>query len=186
MFAALRAPMIARVAAVIAISLFTGGAQYSCSSRYGSTNGRDIDSGNGPRFTTTLLLRDSSGAATYTFARGEPITFELVVRNRTTSTVSLESGHPPDSDYAVFDDGTERLRWRYNASRGLPVVVVPLVFQPGETRIFTITWNQVLDDGSMLGSGNFEARGVVPFVGFVEDPMTPHELGSNLVAFRIR
>lgn len=176
--------MMARLAAAVGIALFTGGAQVSCGNRFG--DGRDLDSGNGPTFTTTLVLRDSAGAATATFARGEPITFELVVRNRSAGTVRLENGHPPDSDFLVVDDGTDDVRWRNNANNSFPTVVVPLVFAAGETRTFTVTWDQVLDDGSMLGRGDYEARGVVPFAGFEQDPLAPNELGSNLSAFRVR
>jgi hypothetical protein len=187
MFAFIRRPMMSRLAAVIGIALFTGGAQYSCSNGIGTIgHGRDIDSGNGPTFTTNLVLRDSAGARTTAFTRGETITFELTVRNRTTDTVRLEDGHPPDSDFVVFDDGTDDVRWQRNEGRAFPAVVAPIVFAPGETRTFTVEWDQVLIDGRMLGVGDYEARGVIPFAAFATDPLAPSDLGSNLVAFSVR
>jgi hypothetical protein len=187
MFSFLRHPMMSRLAAVIAIGLFTGGAQYSCSNGSGNIrDGRDIDSGNGPTFTTSLVLRDSSGAQATRFDQGETITFELTVRNRTNTTVRLESGHPPDSDFVVFDDGTDDVRWRHNEGRGIPLVVTPIVFAPRETRTFTVNWDQLLLNGTMLVNGNYEARGVIPFTEFATDPMASSELGSNLVAFSVR
>ena len=178
---------MSRLAALVGICLFTSGAQYSCSSDgTGRITDRDLGSGSGPTFTTSLVLRDSAGVATRSFDRGELITFELTVRNRTDQTVRLESGHPPDFDFLVLNDGTSRVRWQWTEGRGIPTVVIPIVFAAGETKTYTFVWNQGLLDGAMLERGNFEARGVVPFSGYQGNPLAAHELGSNLLAFTVR
>ena len=178
--------MIARVAAVLAIALTTMGAQWSCSSD-GTARliDRDFDSGDGPTFTTTLALRDSADTETSEFDRAELIHFELAVRNRTSDTVRLSYGHPPHFDFVVFDDGTSRVRWRYVDGRAFTPVVMDTVFAPGETKTFTFAWDQVLSDGAMLERGVYEARGVMPFPGYMDNLLAPHELGSVLRRFRV-
>ena len=187
MFAFIRRSMMSRLVALVGICLFTSGAEFSCSSDgTGRITDRDLGSGSGPRFTTTLVLRDSAGTATRSFDRGELITLELTVRNRTDQSVRLNNGHPPDFEFFVIDDGTSRVRWQYTENRAFPAVILPIDFAAGETKTYTFTWNQVLRDGAMLERGNYEARGAIPFPGLQGNPLAADELGSNLLAFTVR
>ena len=184
-----RPAMMARLAMLFGICLFTAGAQYSCSSngtgRIGDDND-DIDSGTGPRFSTRLVLRNSAGAETATFDRGDLITFEITIRNRTGETVRLQGCCPPESDFFVFDDGDEELRWQWSEGRAFPAVITDLVFTPNETKTMQVTWNQVTRSGAMLSAGQYDARGVVTRAPFQTDPLASSELGSNLRSFTIR
>lgn len=172
---------------VFGICLFTAGAQFSCSSN-GTANFRedDLDSGDGPRFTTRLILRNSAGAESYVFQRGDLITFELTVRNRTGQTVTLADCCPPDREFFVFEEDSRRLRWKWTEGRAFPAILEDLVFEPQETKIFLAEWNQVTASGEMIATGEYEARGVVPFVQVQGNPLAPGELGSNLRTFTVR
>lgn len=181
-----RFPMMARLAMLFGICLLTTGSQFSCSTDGTASIGDDIDSGNGPRFTTRLVLRDSAGAETYTFDRGELITLELTIRNRTNETVRLQGCCPPESDFFVFEDRDEDVRWQWSEGRAFPAVVADLVFDPNETKTMQVTWDQVTRSGEMLAAGEYDARGVVTRAPFVADPLASSELGSNLRSFTIR
>jgi hypothetical protein len=180
-------PMMSRLVLLFGICLFTAGAQMSCSSDgTGSIRDDDLDSGNGTRFTTRLVLRDSAGVETATFERGELITFELTIRNHTTQTVTLEDCCPPDNDFFVFEDDSRRLLWKWTAGRAFPAVITDLEFAPGETKTFEATWNQVATGGEMIPAGEYLARGSGPFVQLQGNPLSPGELASGLRAFRVR
>jgi hypothetical protein len=182
-----RLPMMSRLAMLFGICLFTAGAQFSCSSDGTARIGDgDLDSGDGPRFTTRLVLRNSAGTESYTFQRGDLITFELTVRNRTDQTLTLEDCCPPNREFFVFDEDTLRLRWKWTEGRAFPAVVEDLVFAPQETKILLGEWNQVTRTGEMIAAGDYEARGTVPFVQVQADPLAPGELASNLRSFTVR
>lgn len=181
-----RLPMMARLAALFGVCLFTAGAQFSCSSDGRATIGDDIDSGNGPRFTTRLVLRNSAGTETYTFQRGDLINFELTIRNRTNGTITFQGCCPPESDFFVFNDGDEDVRWRWSEGRAFPAVIADLVFTPNETKTFQVDWNQVTRSGEMLAAGQYDTRGIVTRTPFTADPLASSELGSNLRTFTIR
>jgi hypothetical protein len=182
-----RRPMMARLVMLFGICLFTAGAQFSCSSDGSARIGDDdLDSGDGPRFSTRLVLRNSGGTETYTFQRGDLITFELSVRNRTSQTVTLADCCPPDREFFVFEDGSRSLRWKWTEGRAFPAVLEDLVFGPQETKIFMAEWNQVTRSGEMIATGEYEARGAVPFVQVQADPLAPGELASNLRSFTVR
>lgn len=184
-----RGPMMARLAILFGICLFTAGAQWSCSSdgsaRIGDGND-DLDSGNGPRFSTRLVLRNAAGSETYTFDRGDLITFEITIRNRTAETVRLQGCCPPQSDFFVFDEGDEDVRWQWSEGRAFPAVVEDLVFAANETKTMQVTWNQITRSGASLGAGQYDARGVVTRDLFLADPFATSELGSNLRSFTVR
>ena len=182
-----RHPMMARLVVLFGICLFTAGAQFSCSSDgTGSISDDDLDSGDGPRFSTRLVLRDSSGAETYTFARGELITFELTVRNRTNQTVTIPNCCPPNSEFLVFEEDTRSLLWRWTESQPFPLVIGDLVFSPQQSRTLRGDWNQVTRTGDMIPAGAYEARGAIPSAALRGDPLTSDELASNLRSFTVR
>jgi hypothetical protein len=177
---------MARLLVLGAVWVVTGGSQYSCSSDgTGRISNRDLDSGDGPTFTTTLVLRDTAGAETYTFQRGETIRFELTVRNRTDTAVHVQFPSPLQGDYVVFNDGGNTPRWQASEGRVFAAVVTEVVFEPHESKIFAAEWNQETRNGTLLERGNYEARGVLWFDGFATNPLATHELGSTLRAFTV-
>jgi hypothetical protein len=178
--------MMARLALLVGIVFTTAGAQYSCSSDgTGLITNRDIDSGDGPNFSTTLVLRDSAGMESYRFSRTELITFELTVRNRTDKPMTLQMPSSARAEFLVFTEGGNSPRWRSHDGQTFPAVITPLEFQPNESKVFEVDWNQELRDGTFLGRSRYEARGVLANVGFPANPLASHELGSNLRVFTI-
>jgi hypothetical protein len=66
--------------------------------------------------------------------------------------------------------------------------VTPLDFAANETKVVSLTWNQEIPDGTFLPPGTYDARGAVMAVGVfgpTGDPLTPHELASNLREFTV-
>jgi hypothetical protein len=189
MFAFVRRSMIARLLGVGVVALITGGSQVSCNSGGEepdpSRPPRDIDSGEGPTFTTTLVLRDSAGTETYRFFRGELITFELSVRNRSAQPVTVSLGSTLTSLCLAFDSGAEEPRWNSAGGLAFPTVITTLTFAPDETKVISHTWHQETADGRWLGRGNYEARCGLAAVGVLQQPLAPYELASNLRAFTV-
>lgn len=177
---------MARLALLVGIVLATAGAQYRCSSDgNGLITDRDIDSGAGPTFSTTLILRDSAGTEMSRFARNTLVTFELTVRNRTDRPVTLQMPSTATAEFLVFTAGGNTPRWRSNEGRVYPAVTTEIAFEANESKVFTTDWTQETRAGTFLGPGRYEARGVLANVGFPVNPLAPHELGSNLRVFTI-
>lgn len=181
---------LARFCALAAIAAFTMGAESRCSAGFGDFPGDPIDnvddgSGNGDHFVTTLRLRNSSGTETYQFRRGELITFELTVRNRTAETQTVDLATTLTADYLVFPDGEETWTWAFSENKAFPTVITPLTFAPEETKVVSFTWNQLLADGTTLARGYYDTRGLLAAVGVHADPDSPHELRSVLRQFRV-
>jgi hypothetical protein len=195
MFAFVRRSMIARLLGVGFVGLLTSGSQVSCNSDAGAADPRsplephvprDLDSGDGPTFQTTLVLRDSAGTETYRFARGELITFELTVRNRTAQSVTVTLGSTLTSMCLAFEAGENEPAWHSAAGLALPAVLTSLPFGPYETKVISHTWHQEMADGRFLPRGHFEARCGLAAVGVLQQPLAAHELASNLRAFTVR
>jgi hypothetical protein len=184
-----RQSMIARLLGLAAVVMLTAGAQSSCSVGSGTAEGDvDLGSGNGPTFTSTLVLRDTSGAETYSFHRLELITFEFTVRNLSAQPVTLPYTGVTGS-VLVFHDGGHTPIWNPFHDTAFAQAISYVTIGAGESRVFTHTWNQVLPSGSMLPRGHYQARGVFLTPGVFgpnSDYLFPHELGSNLRGFTIR
>ncbi len=164
-----------RLMCLVIVCMFTAGAT-SC-----STDGESV----GPTFVTDLTIKNAAGAITQSFTPGEPITFELSVRNRTRSEAILQFPSTHQSDFVVIDSAS-RVRWLWSRDRAFPAVITELEFAPEETKTSSFVWDQVGDGGLPLSPGNYEARGVLVFAEFAVDPLAPHQLGSPLRPFTIR
>ncbi len=177
--------MIARLALLGAVCLVSAGAQSSCSvGNLSPVPPRDLESGDGPTFATTLVPRNSAGVETYEFSRGEIIRFELTVRNRSRQTVQIEGG-AYHFDFVVFDNGSNEPSWVWSDDKNFTMEGRLFTWAPDESKVFTVEWNQELASGTTLPIGRYEARGVMPFEEFHTDRLAPHELGSTLRAFRV-
>jgi hypothetical protein len=189
MFSLFRRSMIARLLALGAVAIVTAGAEKGCV--FGVNNDDDpieeVDdgSGDGDTFTTTLVLRNSAGTEKYTFSTEELITFELRVRNLTDEAQTVDLSSTLATDFLVYDDGEETALWTSSEGIAAPTVITPLDFEPNETKVMSYTWNQVLSDGSVLGTGDYDARGLVAAVGVSANAGAPHELRSVLKGFRV-
>jgi hypothetical protein len=187
MFDLLRRSMMARILTVGVVAAVTSGSQVSCSSGDGSRlDVGDIHSGSGPTYTTTLTLRNSAGAETYSFQRGELITFELTLRNRTRETVHLDFASGQQWNFFVFNSGWDTPRWRWSDDQVFTQAATRITLAPGESRVFSITWNQIsTHTGEALPPGAYEALGVIWHPTVAANPLASHELGSTFRAFTV-
>lgn len=143
----------------------------------------------GPTFVTDLTLKDATGAVTRDFDRGEPVTFELSVRNRTSNEAILQFSSGYQSDFMVVDAVTSPaapIRWLWSNTRSFLQATTEVEFAPGETRIITVIWDQRDSAGLQFNPGSYEARGVMVFGDFPADLLAEHQLGSPLRPFTIR
>jgi hypothetical protein len=190
MFSFIRRSMIARLIALGAVGLVTMGVEKGCV--FGASSGDDdpIDnvddgSGNGSTFETTLVLRDSSGAETSVFEPNELITFQLTVRNKTAVEQTLDLPSSLVHEFYVFNDDEETALWVSSDDQNVDPVVTPLEFAANQTRQMSFTWNQGLSDGTFLGPGDYDVRGLVAADDVSADPDEPHELRSVLRGFQV-
>ena len=184
--------MIARLLGLAAVAMVTSGAQVKCSS--GDLS--DLEpieeiqepTGDGPTFSTRLVMRDSAGNETYSFTRGELITFEVTVRNKTAQPVDLQYTGISGAAF-VFTRGGDEPLWYPGYGTMFAQVVQTVRLDANETKTYSITWNQELPNGTFLTRGNYRARGAfwAPGVfGPNSDFLYPHELASQLRGFTIR
>jgi hypothetical protein len=191
MFDLLRRSMMSRMLAVGVVALATSGSQVSCST--GDTSKlddaqQDSSSGANASFTTLLVLRDAAGAERYTFQRGELITFEVTVRNRTTQAGAHEYTGPTGNVHVFNNGGTSSL-WNPHHGRVFAQVVQYQTLPAGETQTMRYTWNQVLPDGSNLPVGTYEAQGSLTgmvFLGAARTRVDEDDLVSTLRQFTIQ
>jgi hypothetical protein len=143
-------------------------------------------SGFGNDFSTSLVLRDSTGSITGNFVMGEPIRFDLEIQNRGNSSATLRFPDAQVYDFYVLDAAGSRIRWRWSAGQSFNQMSTELTFAPYSTKAYSVTWNGVLADGSQLPAGNYRARGAIVSDQFGGDPLVDGDLVSNLVPFTVR
>jgi len=156
----------------------------SCS--LGSSNNNSGDGGDDPTFVATLQLQDVTGNVTDTFQRDELIQMILTVRNRTDQTQTLDFDTSLQSDFVVVRDNTTDVVWRLSDRSAAPSnTPTTLEFAPGQVRTITTSWDQIDNNGDQVRVGTYEARGVLIFDGFDNNPLRASQLGSQLEQFTI-
>src|SRR5688572_29732303 len=102
-----RATIMARLALLGGICFLMAATKWACVSN--TMDPIDTVDGSGATFICTLTLHDSTGARTTSFAFGEPIRFELEIRNVSTRTVHVQFDDAQIYDFITVDSGTSRL-----------------------------------------------------------------------------
>jgi hypothetical protein len=186
-----RRSMIARILALGSVAMVTMGAQVSCSTGdpdlLPPIDELDEATGDGPSFTTRLILRDSSGRETQTFGRGELITFELTVFNKTAQPAVLSYSGIAGSVFVFFRSSDDPLWYPFHGV-AFPAVMSQLTIPAHGTERFSFTWNQERPDGSFLMRGHYRAKGafMTPGVfGPEYDYFSPHELAAPTRNFTV-
>jgi hypothetical protein len=177
----IRHSRMARLVAVAAVALLTGGAQSRCSTGDSGLIGEigDPGTGNGPTFTATLVLKDAAGNVTTSFREGEVITLQLTVRNRSRQPVELDFASGQQYDFFTLRSGTSSLVWLWSSTALFTQGESHLNFAAGESKVFSVNWAPDVERGS------YEARGALIFDELWTNRLAPHELGSTLVSFTI-
>ena len=183
--------MMSRLLLIIGASLVTFG--YSkCvfvsgdGSAVGSSTSSSGGAGFGNDFSTSLILRDSTGSTSGNFVMGEPIRFDLEIQNQSNIGDTLRFPDAQIYDFYVLDAAGSRIRWRWSDGMTFNPAPAQLTFAPYSTKAYSVTWNGVLADGTQLPAGNYRARGAVVSDQFSGDPFVDGDLVSNMVIFSVR
>jgi hypothetical protein len=179
----MRGSMMARLVLLGGIGLVTMGSQYSCSSGDGTgsiSSGDDVGT-----FSSALTLRDSNGAARASFAFGQSITFELAVTNHSGDTVNLRLPTAQVFDFYVLDPGSLSPRWQWSYNRAFSQAFITVAFAPYQTRTYPFVWNGVLNDGTQIVPGTYEARGLLAYSQFAANLRAPNDLASPVLTFTV-
>lgn len=171
----------------------TGGTACSGTGGYGTTcggaNGGGSNgggSGGNSGYTTSLILRDSTGVPATSVVMGESIRFDLEILNNGNMATSLVFPDTQIYDFYVLDADSPNVRWRWSAGMTFAPGNTRLTFTPYASKAYSVVWNGVLSDGTQLPAGNYRARGVIVAVNFLNDPTMTSDLGSNIVNFTVR
>jgi Intracellular proteinase inhibitor len=159
------------------------------SSRSCSLSGSDNsgDGGNDPTFVATLQLQNTTGEVTDAFERQELVQMILTVRNRRDTTETMDFTDSRTSDFVVVRANTDNIVWQLSQETAAPSPTpTTLTFGPNETKTFTTTWDQTdSDSGDQVSTGSYEARGVLVFDEFDQNPLRASQRGSPLEEFTI-
>jgi len=183
----IRVSMIARLALLFGIWLVTSGTVAFCSFQSGPGAGLGPGGPGGPdTFNTTLVLRDVNNVVTDDFVFGEPIRFDVTIENLTNREMRVQFRDAQTYDFLVADSGSQQILWQWADGRSFMQVDTEVVFAPYASKTYTTIWNGVLSDGTHLRPGNYQARGVMLFAGYENNPLAPSEFGSPLEPLRVR
>lgn len=183
--------------------LLLGNSQCQSAHSSSGSNADPATSGSStPALVTSLQVQDANGNAGSSFAMGEAIQFQLSVHNRSSSaqTVAL-AVCGADDNYVVLNAAGSTPQWDA-LSHGVQCnlrPIPPLVLQAGDTRNFTILWNQTDDQGKPMPAGSYEAMGGITCnsdtapdgggcmatLDLSGAQLTPSAYRSTLVAFTI-
>ena len=171
---------------LLAILVICAGATSSRSCSLGSSDSSG-DGGDDPTFVATLQLQNTSGEVTDTFERQELIQMILTVRNRRDTTETMDFADSRTADFVVVRENTDNIVWQLSKESAAPSPTpTTLTFAPNESKTFTTTWDQLESDGGdQARVGAYEARGVLVFDGFDDNPLRASQRGSQLERFTI-
>jgi hypothetical protein len=110
-----------------------------------------------------------------TFARGEPIEFQMVARNQSNQAQTLQFPSGQDFDIIVRNE-TGQVVWRFATGRAFTQVFRTVTLQPGQELRFSHTWDQRSDAGRLVSPETYRATATLT---------TTNPLASNTVTFRI-
>lgn len=179
--------MMARLVLAVGLAAVTlGYSRCTFVSDTGGTGGTGGTPGIDNGYDTTLELRDTSGVPASSFVMGEPIRFDLEIRNLDSYTKTLQFADAQVFDLYVLEPDTSRVRWRHSEGKVYAQVATQLQFTGNSSHSYSVTWNGVLADGTQLPVGSYRARGVIVAEVFLGDPLRTSDLGSNLVYFTVR
>lgn len=111
----------------------------------------------GPNFVTTLAVEDANGNAASSFSPGQQIQLVLSVRNRSNTSQTISFNTAQQYNFVVLNSGSAAEMWTWSLSQSFAQSTSSLSIAAGQTQTFTVSWNQVADNGQLVPSGNYEA-----------------------------
>lgn len=88
---------------------------------------------------------------------GDPVSFELTVRNTGEGPVRIPFRSGQQYDFEVSRDG--RPVWRWSEGRFFTQALTSISLAPGEAKTFTGRWNLQTAGGNAVSPGTYEVRG---------------------------
>jgi hypothetical protein len=107
------------------------------------------------------------------------------VRNRLNTPAIVQFPSTRMSDFLVVRENTSSIVWMWSNDRAFEQVLTELDFAAGETKTFTVSWDQTDNEGLPVAAGTYEARGVLVYEDFDAHPLATDPLGSTLERFTI-
>jgi hypothetical protein len=175
-----RLPRLVTVVGLVAICMGATSSTCSFNNLINSSGG-----GNQPSFVVHLQLQDVNGAGSDTFQTSDPITMVMTIRNRLSTSASVEFPTGRQSDFVVVEADSSNVIWKWSDNRTFEQTSTKLDFAAGETKTVTVTWNQVGSDNLQVVAGTYEARGVLVYSNFDSSPLEANQQGSTLERFTI-
>lgn len=170
--ARMKRPSLASLMMLAAASLFGG-----CGGGGGDEGG--ADGGGTPGFTVELEMRATNGATRSTFAFGDTIVFALSITNRSGAAQVLNLPTSQLYDLAVLPEGSQTPIWRWSFTQVFTPGTTSLSFAGHQTITHLYLWNGVLDDGTQIVAGRYDACGTLAYAQYASDWRGSHALAAS-------
>lgn len=121
--------------------------------------GCNSDSASQSNFSVEIRTVDANGVDTVEFSQGELIVIEMPIvnlLNESRMTSLSDSGHPV---FCIRRATEQDCLWNSNFGLAFPQVLVDVAFQPLETRMYGATCDQLANEGTAFGHGEYEVMG---------------------------
>lgn len=90
----------------------------------------------------------------------------LTVRNRRDTPVTVQFSSARTSDFLIVRENSSSVVWKWSTGRDFAPVETEIDFRAGETRTFSVSWDQIDANGAQVPAGTYEARGVLVYEDF--------------------
>lgn len=91
--------------------------------------------------------------------RGEPVRFDLVLRNHGDRTLTVPFRSGQRFDFEVLQEG--RLVWNWARDRSFTQALTSMTLDPGESTRFSARWNMRDNNGRLVAPGRYLVRGIL-------------------------
>ncbi|MCR4317675.1 MAG: BsuPI-related putative proteinase inhibitor [Planctomycetes bacterium] len=133
-----------------------------------------VSSGGGTnaQITGSLTLLDNTGTAVTTVSAGSSYTWQMVLTNTGSSSVTLSFATGQQYDFNVTSPTPPpgsgmpiQLFWHWSNGKSFTQATTTLTIAAGATHTFSTQWNVVDNSGAALPAGSYEGHGSVPHNG---------------------
>ena len=107
---------------------------------------------------TSLVLKDNFSQESNIFTQGGSIEFYLTATNTTNNVVTLNFNSSQQYDFYILNNSSYEI-WRWSDDKLFAAALSGISFQAGETKIFSVVWDQKLSTGKNIQIGNYIAKG---------------------------
>ncbi|ANM30451.1 hypothetical protein ABI59_14040 [Acidobacteria bacterium Mor1] len=95
-----------------------------------------------------------------TYARGETINMTMKVKNEGSATMTYSFVSGRQFDFSAVHSGGDL--WNYSHGRNYTRGTTTVKIQPGETWTKAVSWDQIVNAGTLIPAGSVEIGAIVP------------------------